>query len=500
VEFNICQIGSTTPIPTTTPTLTLTRTCDVQGEVKFVMLEEAFKCVSVKVLVDCENGDEYYVTDDLIYNDVIPVTTGFTMSVTIDGIDKCVTYVRDDSNVSSTNNVTRVIQIFTDCSNCDVPAPTPTITPTPTKTPTTQTPTPTQTKTPTITPTQTKTPTPTPTQTKTPTPTPTQTKTQTPTPTQTPTTTKTPTPTQTPTKTQTPTPTITPTVTPECQCYTYSIEFFEDYNGFVDFTNCDGGLPMSETGLYFGLETDTFEAGTIINVCSCSEPVVDTFDVIITLSFIGCNTGDGCDCVRIIFTGSESPYIVRFIDCDGINQEVGISSVSEAYCISANTEINSDGRTFLYDGCCDCGEEVPCEKWAVYANNGAITFNYTTCDGVPDSITADGVNISSAFVCIQPGTESSGSTGDASANKIGCCCECESYRITGDTTYGTTLHFVRLCGTNTNLSPFIVPAGEPYVFCGQGELSFFAVVNNPGPLYIAPMVEFLGCCNSEPIP
>jgi hypothetical protein len=257
---------------------------------------------------------------------------------------------------------------------------------------------------------------------------------------------------------------------------------------------------MSEAGLYFGLDTDTFESGIIISVCSCSVPVVDTLDVNITQSFIGCNTGDGCDCVRVIFEGSEAPYNVRFIDCDGINQEVVISGVDEAYCISANTEINSDGRTILYDGCCDCGEEVPCEKWEVYANNGDITFNYTTCDGVPDSITADGVNISSAFVCIEPGSDDIvSSTGDASANKIGCCCECESYRITGDPNWGTTLYGVRLCGTNTNLPPFNVPAGEPYVFCGQGELSFFAVVNNPTIDFIPPIVEFLGCCNSEPI-
>jgi hypothetical protein len=207
-----------------------------------------------------------------------------------------------------------------------------------------------------------------------------------------------------------------------------------------------------------------------------------------------------CDCVRIIFTGTtntESGYNISFTDCDGNIQNETIGAFSEAFCVSANTEIDSDGRSFLYDGCCECGDEVPCEKWGIYANiAGRINFVYTTCDGALSGVTLNPNE--SAFVCIEPGSEIISASGGAYAVQKGCCCECESYRITGDPNWGTTLYSVRLCGTNTNLAPFSVPAGEQYEFCGQGEVSFFAVVNNPTIDFIPPIVESLGCCSVEP--
>jgi hypothetical protein len=191
VSFSICSYTDTTPTPSVTPTLTLTKTCDVQGQVSFVMLDETFSCVSVKVLVDCTTGTEYYVTNSLIYNG-IPVVTGMTMSALINDSNVCVTYDRDDSNISSNSIVTEIYGLFASCEYC---SPNPTITPTATATQTptqtstvaqTQTPTPTKTTTPTptstlgstppvtssVTPTVTSTNTPTPTMTKTPTPTP----------------------------------------------------------------------------------------------------------------------------------------------------------------------------------------------------------------------------------------------------------------------------------------------------------------------------------------
>ena len=181
VSFSICSYTDTTPTPSVTPTLTLTKTCDVQGQVSFVMLDETFSCVSVKVLVDCSSGVEYYVTNSLIYNG-IAVITGMTMSALINGSNVCVTYDRDDSNISSNSNVTEIYGLFASCEYC---SPNPTVTPTttatqtPTTTPTkTTTPTPTSTigstppVTSSVTPTTTLTNTPTPTITKTPTPTP----------------------------------------------------------------------------------------------------------------------------------------------------------------------------------------------------------------------------------------------------------------------------------------------------------------------------------------
>ena len=176
VSFSVCTYNNTTPTPTITPTVTLTKTCEVQGQVSFVMLDETFSCVSVKVLVNCVSGEQYYVTDNLMFNG-IPVPTGVTMSAVVNGSNVCVTYTGDNSNISSNSNLTSITQLYTSCGGC-LPEPTPTSTTTPTVTPTT---TPTQTITPTITstpgasPSQTPTITPTitPTTTMTPTPSPT---------------------------------------------------------------------------------------------------------------------------------------------------------------------------------------------------------------------------------------------------------------------------------------------------------------------------------------
>jgi hypothetical protein len=183
--------------PTPTPTITPTNPVNVTGLATFEVFQEQFKCASVKVLVGCQSGIEYYVTDDLTYNGS-PLVPGIFMLANINGSAICVEYSRDDANLSSNANLSSVILIGNSCGICSVSQ---TPTPTPTKTPT-NTPTPTQsitpTKTPTNTPTPSNTPTegfissPTPTNTNTPTPTltntmtPSMTATNTPTPSQTP--------------------------------------------------------------------------------------------------------------------------------------------------------------------------------------------------------------------------------------------------------------------------------------------------------------------------
>jgi len=159
-------------------------------------------------------GDEYYTSDSLNY-DGIPVITGITMFASVNGNDVCVTYDRDDSNISSNSNVDEIYQLYSSCNYCStVPTPTPTTTSTPTNTPTQ-----TMTSTPGLTPTSTPTNTMTPTQTMTPTNTATNgsipvTPSQTPTTTPTNTPTNSMTPTNTPTNTMTPTNTATPSPTP----------------------------------------------------------------------------------------------------------------------------------------------------------------------------------------------------------------------------------------------------------------------------------------------
>jgi hypothetical protein len=176
---------ATTPTVTLTPSVTLTRTVDIQGQVTFEMLDETFSCVSVKVLTDCQSGQEYYVTDNLSFSG-IPAVIGMTLLVDLNGGFQCVTYTRDDTNFSSNSSVGEIVQLYSSCEYCSIiPTPTPTVTTTPTITPSsTQTPTPSITASPSVTPSQTATVGTTPP--------------------------VTPTPTQTPTKTQTPTPSITP--------------------------------------------------------------------------------------------------------------------------------------------------------------------------------------------------------------------------------------------------------------------------------------------------
>jgi hypothetical protein len=161
------------------------------------MLEDTFTCVSVKVLKLCSDNSEIYVNSGLVYNN-LPLTTGTTFLALINNVQTCVTYVRDDFNLSSNANIDLILNVYGNCGSCNV-LPTPT-----------QTPTMTQTSTPTNTPTLTQTPTQTTTQTMTPTPTRTPNGTPPSTPTTTPTNTSTQTPTPTNTRTQTPTPSPTP--------------------------------------------------------------------------------------------------------------------------------------------------------------------------------------------------------------------------------------------------------------------------------------------------
>jgi len=191
VDFSMsAYTPSITPTVTLTPSVTLTKTVDVQGKVSFTMLDEIFSCVSVKVLVDCESGDEYYTNDTLSYQG-IPVVIDMIMFASINGKNVCVAYVRDDSNLSSNSNVDNIFNLYSDCEYCStLPTPTPTVTSTPSSTPAT---------TPATTPSNTPT--------KSPTPSPTRAPGSTPVPTQSPTTTLTATPTPTSTIASTPTPT-----------------------------------------------------------------------------------------------------------------------------------------------------------------------------------------------------------------------------------------------------------------------------------------------------
>ena len=191
ISFSLSGYNASTPTVTLTPSVTLTKTVAIGGNVTFEMLDETFSCVSVKVFTDCQDGQEYYTSDSLSFSG-IPVTIGMTISANVNGQIRCVTYTRDDSNLSSNTNIGNIIQLYGSCGGCTtIPTATPTTTTTPTNTPSS-----TGGVTPTVTPSATATPSQTATNGTTPPPTPTQT--------------KSPTATNTPTQTITPSPSVTP--------------------------------------------------------------------------------------------------------------------------------------------------------------------------------------------------------------------------------------------------------------------------------------------------
>jgi len=191
ISFSLSGYNASTPTVTLTPSVTLTKTVAIGGNVTFEMLDETFSCVSVKVFTDCQDGQEYYTSDSLSFSG-IPVTTGMTISANVNGQIRCVTYTRDDSNLSSNTNIGNIIQLYGSCGGCTtIPTATPTTTTTPTNTPSA-----TGGVTPTVTPSATATPSQTATNGTTPPPTPSQT--------------KSPTATNTPTQTITPSPSVTP--------------------------------------------------------------------------------------------------------------------------------------------------------------------------------------------------------------------------------------------------------------------------------------------------
>ena len=105
------------------------------GQVSFLMLDQTFECSSVKVLIDCTNNDEFYVSDGLILSGT-PIDIGSIIRLNINQNERCLLYDRDDSSLSSNAIISSILEVYEDCDSCFVPTPTPTSTPTSTPTPT----------------------------------------------------------------------------------------------------------------------------------------------------------------------------------------------------------------------------------------------------------------------------------------------------------------------------------------------------------------------------
>lgn len=134
-----------TPTPTVTPTSTsaIQRNVSIGGNATYQIFSEQFSCVPTKILSDCSTGEQFYTNDSLVYNGV-PLVSGTTFSALINGLYRCVKYLKDDQNLSSNSSVDQIVSVYGNCNQCVVPVATPTPTPTTSVTPT-LTPTPTQT-------------------------------------------------------------------------------------------------------------------------------------------------------------------------------------------------------------------------------------------------------------------------------------------------------------------------------------------------------------------
>jgi Mg-chelatase subunit ChlD len=91
----------------------------VSGQKTFEVINQTFDCPYVKVLQECNTFNEYYTSSSLIFNgDIIPV--GKVISVIINGENKCVTYLRDDFNISPNSNVNEIIGVTDTCIDCEL--------------------------------------------------------------------------------------------------------------------------------------------------------------------------------------------------------------------------------------------------------------------------------------------------------------------------------------------------------------------------------------------
>jgi hypothetical protein len=68
----------------------------------------------------------------------------------------------------------------------------------------------------------------------------------------------------------------------ECQCKTYGIQFAENCNEILYFTSCDGASMSVQADYFSQYSTTTFEASTLLYLCSCTTPVIDCSGATVT--------------------------------------------------------------------------------------------------------------------------------------------------------------------------------------------------------------------------
>lgn len=146
VSFGLSAYTYTYPssTPSVTPSVTPTNNVQISGAVLYDLIFNSFSFNGVRVMVDCNTQETYYVSQDLIYSGT-PVIIGDVIRVLVNNVQLCLEYVSNQSFGNSTIYIEEILDKVANCSSC-------LITPTPTVTPTI-TPTTTPTNTPTVTPT-----------------------------------------------------------------------------------------------------------------------------------------------------------------------------------------------------------------------------------------------------------------------------------------------------------------------------------------------------------
>ena len=146
INVNLSAYTYTYPssTPSITPSVTPTNDVQISGSVSYDLVFNSFSFNGVRVMVDCNTQETYYVSQDLIFSGT-PVVIGDVIRVLVNDAQLCLEYVSNQSFGNSTIYIDEIFDRVVDCSSCS-------ITPTPTNTPTI-TPTTTPTNTPTVTPT-----------------------------------------------------------------------------------------------------------------------------------------------------------------------------------------------------------------------------------------------------------------------------------------------------------------------------------------------------------
>jgi hypothetical protein len=116
LSFKLSRISENI-LPSQTPTMTLTPTnkVSVYGKVNFEIVDPIFPCGQVALLLDCSTGQQYYVADIPMFNNVALVP-GFYLKAYINNSIKCVEFVMILTTYTTNATLNRVISIHNSCS------------------------------------------------------------------------------------------------------------------------------------------------------------------------------------------------------------------------------------------------------------------------------------------------------------------------------------------------------------------------------------------------